>query len=256
MLSFVGLGLWDERSVTVRGQEAIRGADTVFGELYTSRLPGVSVEALERYHDTTIRVRDRAGVEGEPSPILEAGASGTAVFVTAGDPMISTTHVDLRVRAMDHGVETRVVHAPSAQSAASGLTGLQNYRFGKATTIPFAESHGGTGLPESVVETIEGNRDRELHTLAYLDIRASEERYMTADTGASRLVAAGVSGVGVAVCRAGSENPVVVADTLEALAGQSFGDPLHLLVLPGTVHDVEAEALQLFAGADPALLDA
>jgi len=43
MLTFVGLGLHDHRDVSIRGLEAIRRADTVFFEGYTSRLGGTSL---------------------------------------------------------------------------------------------------------------------------------------------------------------------------------------------------------------------
>ncbi|MFY4816086.1 diphthine synthase, partial [Haloarcula sp. AONF1] len=171
MLTFIGLGLYDERSVTVEGREALREADRVFAEFYTSRLVGADVADLEASHDVDIEVRDRAGVERDPEPILEAAASGDAAFLTAGDTMISTTHTDLRLRAEERGIETRVVHGVTAQSAASSLTGLQNYRFGKATTLPFPYAHGGDDVPASVVETIEANRERGLHTVVYLDIK-------------------------------------------------------------------------------------
>jgi diphthine synthase len=254
MLTFVGLGLHDERSVTVRGRDTIRDADRVFAEFYTSHLPGASVTDLEAAHDVDIEVRDRAAVEQDPGPILDAAQRGAAAFLTAGDPMVSTTHVDLRLRAAERGIETRLVHGPSAATAAAGLTGLQNYRFGPATTLPFPRAHGGGSVPQSVRETITANRDRGLHTLVYLDIKAEEDDYMTADTAAGLLAVAGVEGLAVAVCRAGSDEPVVSADALAALADQSFGDPLHLLVLPGELHEMEAEALQTFGGAPERLL--
>jgi diphthine synthase len=255
MLTFVGLGLYDERSVTVRGREAIREADRVFAELYTSRLAGATVAELESYHDTTIEVRDRAGVERDPGPILSAAREGGAAFLAAGDTMISTTHVDLRLRAHEHGIDTRLVHGTTAQSAASGLSGLQNYRFGKSTTLPFPDSHGGSGVPDSVLETIDANRERGLHTLVYLDIKAERGAYMTADEAAGLLADARGDALAVAIARAGSEDPVVAADRLPALANRSFGDPLHLLVVPGDLHHVEAEALVELAGAPERLLE-
>ena len=249
MLTFIGLGLYDERSVTVEGRDALRDADRAFAECYTSRLVGATFEDLESAHDVDIEVRDRAGVERSPEPILDAAADGDAAFLTAGDTMISTTHVDLRLRAHERGVETRLIHGVTAQSAASGLTGLQNYRFGKAVTLPFPDSHGADGVPPSVVESVEANRERGLHTVVYLDIRAEEERYMTADAAAGTLAEAWPDRLAVAVARAGSPDPLVVADRLAALADRTFGDPLHLLVIPGDLHHVEAEALRAFGGA-------
>ena len=264
MLTFVGLGLYDERSITVEGREAIAAADRVFAEFYTSKLAGATVEKLETYHGTAIEVRDRTGVERTPDPILEAAESGDVVFLTAGDTMISTTHVDLRLRAAERGIDTRVVHGTTAEAAAASLTGLQNYRFGKATTLPFPYAHGGEGVPGSVVETVADNRDRGLHTLVYLDIKVGtgpsgadpdHEEYMSADHAAGRL-AAELDAVGVVVARAGGPEPVVAADRLPALAGRDFGEPLHLLVIPGDLHVIERDALIELAGAPEASLPA
>ncbi|GAA0719310.1 diphthine synthase [Halorubrum trapanicum] len=264
MLTFIGLGLYDERSITVEGREALRGTDRVFAEFYTSRLVGADVADLEAYHDVDVEVRDRAGVERDPEPILEAAESGDAAFLTAGDTMISTTHTDLRLRAEERGIDTRVIHGVTAQSAASSLTGLQNYRFGKATTLPFPYAHGGDDVPASVIETIEANRERGLHTVVYLDIKVGtgptgpdpdHEEYMTADVAADLLAEAWDDELAVVVARAGSPGAVVAADRLSALAAREFGDPLHLLVIPGDLHHVEADALVGLADAPESLVE-
>lgn len=246
MLTFVGLGLYDERSVTIEGQEEIRAADRVFTEEYTSRLMGATVEELGEFHDVEIERRDRETVERDPGEILDAAEAGATVFLVAGDPMVSTTHVDLRLRAHRRGIDTWVVHGTSAVTAAAGLTGLQNYRFGRATTLPFA---AGRGVPPSVVDVIEGNLERGLHTLVYLDIDAEDERFLTADAAAGLLAEPCGDPLGVAVARAGSPDPLVAADRLSGLTKREFGDPLHLLVIPGSLHRLEAEALRAFAGA-------
>jgi diphthine synthase len=264
MLTFIGLGLYDERSVTVEGQDALRECDRAFAEFYTSRLVGTTVADLEAYHDVDIEVRDRAGVEQDPTPILDAAETEDVAFLTAGDSMISTTHVDLRLRAHARDIETRVVQGVSAQSAASGLTGLQNYRFGKATTLPFPYAHGGDDVPQSVVDTIEANRERGLHTLVYLDIKVDDptadaagleegEEYMTADYAAGLFAEGWADELAVVVARAGSPDPVVAADHLSELATRDFGGPLHLLVVPGDLHHIEADALRELAGAPESL---
>ncbi|WP_135829257.1 diphthine synthase [Halorussus halobius] len=254
MLTFIGLGLYDERSITVEGRDALRSADRVFAEFYTSRLLGASVADLESHHGVDIEVRDRAGVERDPEAILGAAEDGDAAFLTAGDTMISTTHVDLRLRAESRGIDTRVVHAPTAESAASGLTGLQNYRFGKATTLPFDYAHGAEGVPASVTDALDGNRERGLHTLVYLDIKAERDEYMTADHAAGLLADDYEDVLAVVVARAGSPEPLVVADRLSALADRDFGDPLHLLVVPGDLHHVEADALRALADSPEELV--
>ncbi|QLG48953.1 diphthine synthase [Natrinema halophilum] len=272
MLTFIGLGLYNERSITVEGRDALRAADRAYAEFYTSELIGTTIDDLESYHDTDIEVRDRAGVEQHPDDVLAAAESEDVAFLTAGDTMISTTHVDLRLRAHDRGIETRVIHGVTAQTATSSLTGLQNYRFGKSTTLPFPYAHGADGLPASVTETIDDNRSDGLHTVVYLDIKvgrgsagsqkashsddtADRDEFMTADVGAELLAAEYPDLVGVVVARAGSPGPLVEAGTMTELATREFGDPLHLLVIPGECHHLEADALVELADADRAALD-
>ena len=260
MLTFIGLGLYDEHSITAEGRKLLQEADRVFAEFYTSKLLGASVDDLEAAHDISIEVRGRAGVEQDPEAILAAAETDHVVFLTAGDTMISTTHSDLRIRAEKRGIETRVIHGVTAETAASGLTGLQNYRFGKAVTLPFPFVHGGGDVPPSVIDSIEANQARGLHTLVYLDIKVDyhkrrdgpddHEPYMTASDAAD-LLAGEWRGdqLAVVVARAGSPEPLVRADRLSALAKEDFGEPLHLLVIPGELHHVEADALRSLAGA-------
>ena len=44
MLTFIGLGLYDEESITVEGRGALADADRAFAEFYTSHLVGATVE--------------------------------------------------------------------------------------------------------------------------------------------------------------------------------------------------------------------
>ena len=45
MICFIGLGLYDEKDITLKGVEAARGCDKVYAELYTSPWQG-SLEQL------------------------------------------------------------------------------------------------------------------------------------------------------------------------------------------------------------------
>lgn len=254
MLSFVGLGLYDERSITVRGQDVLRAADRAVAEFYTSRLCGADVESLETFHDVTIEVLDRTGVEVDPSGVLKSASEDHVVFLTGGDPMVSTTHVDLRLRAVERGIDTQIVHAPSISTAAAGLTGLQNYRFGKATTIPFPGTFSET--PQSIIETIEDNQTRGLHTLCYLDLDEDGEESLSASRAAESIVGPLGDDLGVVVARAGSDDPLVTADRIRDLAKGEFGSGLHVLVIPGDLHEIEADALETIADAPAALLPA
>jgi len=257
MLTFVGLGLYDEMDITLKGLEAVRGADLVFAEFYTSCLTGTTLSRLEELYGKEIRVLSRGEVEENPKWLLEA-VGLDVVFLCGGDAMISTTHIDLRLRAVDMGIQTRIIHAPSIHSAAMGLCGLQNYRFGKSATIPFPYSVGGrTRVSVTPYQVLARNQELDLHTLFYLDIQ--DDRFMTIGEGIELLeraekeagggIEGGVRGLlGVGVARAGSLEPVVRAGRLGELAGFDFGPPLHVLVVPGSLHPLESEALVKLAG--------
>jgi diphthine synthase len=260
MLTFVGLGLYDEKDISVKGLEAVRAADAVYAEFYTSRIMGASLEGLERFCGRKIRPLSRRDVEVDPAWLEEAREKNLALLV-GGDPMISTTHLDLRLRAAEMGVATRIVHSSSIVTAAPGLSGLQNYKFGRSATIPFPYlARGKRILPQSPYEALLENLERNLHTLLFLDI--CDDRFMTVNQGAELLLElAAASGddalkgrLGVGIARAGSPDPTVKADLLSRLPSYDFGGPLHVLVVPAKLHFMEARALAVLAGAPSELL--
>ena len=255
MLFFIGLGLYDEKDISVKGLEAVRGADKVYAEFYTSRLMGASDQDLERLYGKEIHLLSRNDVEVEPAWIEEARDKDVA-FLIGGDPMVSTTHLDLRLRAMELGIKTRVIHSSSIITAVSGLTGLQNYRFGRSTTIPFDYVIRGKRIvPETPYIVASENLQRNLHTLLFLDIHNTE--YMTVNKGVELLLemeknaGGGVLGnaLGVGIARAGSDDATVKADRLCNLRNFDFGGPLHILVVPAKLHFMEAKALVALAAA-------
>jgi diphthine synthase len=253
MLTFIGLGLYDEKDVSIKGLEAIRDADVVYAEFYTSRLMGSSIERMEQLYGKNVIVLTREDVEQRPKEsVLRDAREKKVVFLTGGDTMVATTHVDLRLRAKKMGIETGIIHGASIQSAICGLTGLQNYRFGKAATIAFP--YRGI-VSETPYDTVKMNKANNLHTLLFLDIDR-EKGYMTVNEGIRLLrevegrrkegVAAGALCIGIA--RAGSPCPCVKAGNIEALESYDFGGPLHIMVISAELHFLEEEALQAFAG--------
>src|SRR5438132_570363 len=77
-LVFIGLGLDDERGITLRGLDEARAADMVFAEFYTSALRGASIEAVEKLIDRQIR---RLSPRDAIASLLRmASAIGTSEF--------------------------------------------------------------------------------------------------------------------------------------------------------------------------------
>ena len=52
----------------------------------------------------------------------------------------------------------------------------------------------------------------------------------------------------VGIARAGSDNPLVRAGTADTLKSVDFGPPLHILIVPAELHEMERSYLEMFAG--------
>lgn len=248
MLTFIGLGLFDKTDVSEKGLLCIRNADRVYLECYTSRLMGATFGDLEQYYGRPVTPLYRSDVEQAPDAMLAEAEQKDVVFLCAGDPMVSTTHADLRMRAAARGIRTMIIHAASIASAVCGLSGLQNYRFGKSCSLPFPQKNW---FPTTPLDVILSNLEQRLHTLVYLDIQ--DERYMTVPEAVALLEKMSADrGVTiplfVGIARAGSGEPVVRAGTAEKIRSLDFGPPLHILIVPAELHDMEREYLEMFAG--------
>jgi diphthine synthase len=98
---------------------------------------------------------------------------------------------------------------------------------------------------------IAGNLAQNLHTLVYLDIQ--DGRYMTVGEAVDLIeTIAAQKGVTiplyVGIARAGSDHPVVSAGSAGQVRATGFGPPLHILIVPGELHDMEKRYLEMFAG--------
>ena len=261
MFYLVGLGLFDEKDISLKGLECLKNVDKIYAEFFTSRLFGSSFEAIEELIGKKIEVLVRNEVEEEHIFIDEAKSSNVAL-ITGGDPLIATTHSDFLVQCSKRGIEFEVIHGSSILSSAPAISGLQGYKFGKVTTIPFPDYNF---YPKSPYEAIEENLKMNLHTLVLLDIQAHKNRYMTVNEGLKYLlnieeslerdglITADTLAMGIA--RVGSKDVIVHAGCISDLIGFDFGGPLHCIIIPSKLHIVEAEYLVEVAGADSSILD-
>jgi len=255
-LIFIGLGLYDENDITLKGLNELKNCNKVFAEFYTSKLVGFNKSYFEKNIGNTINVLSRSESE-KGEKILKYAQTEKVAFLVCGDPMIATTHVDLRIRAIKKGIETKIIHSGSIVTAAPGLLGLQNYKFGRTTTLAFPEKEY---FPTSQYQVIKQNKEMGLHSLVLLDIQADENLFMTANQGMELLLKMekklkeNVITEETVVCvvgQAGSDKPISEANTIINLLNKDFGQPLHCIVIPGKLHFMEIDALETFANLPP-----
>ncbi|KUL90170.1 hypothetical protein ZTR_02061 [Talaromyces verruculosus] len=267
MLYLVGLGLADEKDITVRGLEVVKSASRVYLEAYTSILL-VEKEKLEAYYGRPVIVADRELVETGSDDILENAKEVDVAFLVVGDPFGATTHTDLVLRARELGIPTKTIPNASIMSAI-GCTGLQLYNFGQTVSMVFFTE---TWKPSSYYDRVKENAQLGLHTLVLLDIKVKEQslenmargrkiyeppRYMTVAQCASQMLETeeerqegvyGPDSLAIGAARVGAPDQKLVAGTLKELTEVDMGKPLHSLVLLGKrAHDLERDYIEQFA---------
>lgn len=266
MLYIIGLGLSDEKDITVRGLELVKQADAIFLEAYTSILGGVPKEKLEAFYGKPVTVADRGMCENDADElIIDPAKEKNIAFLVVGDPVCATTHTDLVLRAKEVGVKVVMVHNASIMGAA-GACGLQLYNYGQTVSIPYFDDKW---RPTSFYPKIKYNRLGGMHTLCLLDIKVKEPdfdammkgrteflppRYMSVNVAAEQLLEAeetlgegvydGKKTLCVGLARMGQPTQIIVAGTLEELTQADLGGPLHSLIICGELHDLELDIVK------------
>ena len=259
MLYFIGLGLYSEDDISFKGFKALQSVDCIYAEFYTAQLMGGNIDNLIQKVDVPFVTLKREDVE-DRNVVIEEAKDKDIAFIVAGDPLMATTHTELYVEAMNKGIDTQIIHGSSIFSAAPGLSGLQAYKFGKTTTVPFPDENF---FPHSPYDAIKANKDMGLHTLVLLDIQAHNDRFMKINEAIdylSRIESERNENIFsddtivIGIARAGSPKPIVQGGTVKEVLEFDFGGPLHCMIVPGDLHFVEAEALIALAGVSRDLL--
>lgn len=264
-LHLIGIGLGDEKDITVNGLEAVKKSKKVYLEYYTSILTGTTVEKISEFYGKEIQILSREDVEQKAEIILNPSKDTDISFLVIGDVFGATTHTDLFLRAKKENIEIKY-HPNASILNAVGITGLELYKFGKTTSMVFFD---GDWKPSNVYDTIKDNLAQGLHTLILLDIKVAEPRkedllrgknkpqpprFMTVNECLEQLlelesihkkkiISKETKVIGCA--RIGTAN-IIKYDTIENISKCNFGKPLHIVIIPGKLHPIELEAITSF----------
>lgn len=252
VLYVIGLGLWDEKDITLRGLEAVRGSVRVYLEAYTSILMSEGYqERLEALYGKPILLAHREVVELQADDILANAAHEDVSFLVVGDPLSATTHTDLILRARQASppIAVKIIHNASIMTAIAS-SGLQPYNFGQTISIPFWTE---SWRPDSWLSRVQENNAIGNHTLVLGDIKVREQsqadmargieryqapRYMLIPQLITQLLAASTHHQGldtskatlsaeqtlaVALCRMGTDSELILSGTLGELL--ALGSP-------------------------------
>lgn len=225
---------------------------------------GSTIDELEKYYNKKIILLSREDVELNYHIILENAKIKNVVFLTPGDTMIATTHINLKIKATKMGIETNLIYGSSIHSAICSVSGLQNYKFGKSTSIsfPYTSNRGKKIISDYPYNTILNNYKNNLHTLVYLDLNIEKKKFMTVkealkillDISNNKLDKLIPNLLAIGISQVGSKNENIKLDLIKNFENFNIGPPLHILIIPGKLHFIEVEALHYFTKAPISLL--
>jgi diphthine synthase len=166
-----------------------------------------------------------------------------------GDALSATTHLDLMIRAKELGIETQIIHNATVFNAVAA-TGLQIYKFGKTTSIPFPQENFKVETPYDVIKQ---NKSIDAHTLVLLDLRPSEGKFMTAAEAVKILLDIEKrrkekiftkDTMCIACSMLGSSDQTIRYKKAKELLRENIPGIPQCLVVPGKLHFIEEDFVQ------------
>lgn len=269
MLHLIGIGVRKEH-INAEMLEAIKKSDKVFLEYYTSFYED-SFEELSKYIGKEIIICDREDIESKiEEKIFEPAKEKDISLLVIGDPLIATTHTDLILRTKELKIDTKVYNNVSIGNFIT-RTGLQFYKFGKITSIPFISEKF---MPRTPFMVYSDNHKMGAHTLFLLDLNPSNDiaykgnsKYLKAHEALEYLLKIPKIMVdneemeekdsyildedtpAVICSRLGFSDEEIVYDSIEGLIkidkAKNFKEPL-CIIIPGDMHEMEEKFLNQF----------
>ena len=244
MLYLISLGLADEKDMSLRALGAAKKCAKLYAEFYTTNISTDAGKLSELIGREVVEIK-RADLEENSSKIISQAKSMDIGILAGGDALSATTHISLLLDAKKAGIKTKVIHGSSVFTAVAE-TGLQLYKFGATTTVARPQKNYS---PISFYDTILGNKKKSLHSLILLDIGMSVKEAVEILLESEKIRKGNVFGKAaklVAACRLGLDGQLIKYGGLESLlTDDSFDKTPAVLILPGKLHVIEREFLEL-----------
>lgn len=246
MLLLVGLGIHGYAGLSAKALDSLLSIREIYVERYTSPMPESEIDGLKRLLNKDVKVVPRWFVE-DGKEILRLAKNTDVALLVYGDPLIATTHLDLRVRAEKGGIKTKVLHASSSITSIIGECGLHIYKIGKIITL--------TSERSSVTNTyyaVYNNLLSGSHTLILLEYNQDKNLFLKPNEALKILLESekdekreifSDETFAIVASRVGVDDQNIVSGKINSLMEIDFGEPPHSLVVPSSLHFTETDAL-------------
>ena len=248
MLWFIGLGISGISELSDNTISVIKNADTVYLESFTSPISETEKEQLANMCDGEFKIAKRWLVE-DGNEILENAKKREVVLISYGDPYIATTHLELKTRAVTDKIETKTIHSSSIVSSLIGEIGLQYYKVGKILTI--------MNDPKSMItpyNTISNNLLSKMHSVILLEYNEDKSFFLAPQDALSLLLDAekiqnrkiiSLDTFAIIASRIGKSDQSITSGKISNLIKKEFGNPPHTIIIPGSLHFTESNAVKI-----------
>lgn len=237
MLYLIGLGL-NEKSLSKEAIELIKRCKKVYLENYTVDFPYTHQALIDEIGKKFVEA-DREKVEG--LEIVDEAKKMDVALLVYGSPLTATTHITLIEEAILSGVKYRVMNNASVLDAVAE-TGLQLYKFGKITSMPYWKQ---SYEPDSFMEIVKENQSIKAHTLLLIDIgleirKAIQQLEKAAKNHEVKLNK-------LLVCQAlGTKKQKILYKDIEEIKEFSGVQKPYCIIIPGELHFMEKKMLEGF----------
>jgi diphthine synthase len=249
MLWFVGTGINGYRGLSLAAVDVLRKCSIIYGERFTSALADSDLQGLGSVLGKEVRPVQRWFVE-DGKEILETAKKNEVALVTYGDPLIATTHSELRSRAAKNSIKTGVLHSASGIASIMGETGLHVYKFGRMVTM-MSEPQSAISVYNTIFENLLAGS----HTLILTEYShdESQEPFFLDPTSVFKMlldverdqkyqIFSG-STFAVVASRVGMWDQRITSGKIGSLSKIDFGAGPHSVIVTGSLHFTEAEAI-------------
>jgi len=165
VLLIAGCGIYNG-SFTRELIRALDEADIVYVDLYTMPSAMWVLDALRPWMGK-VRIAGRELLEEKSRLIVSEAKISNVLVLSAGDPLVATTHQSLMAEAARMDVKVKYIPGISGVCVVKAYSGLSYYRFGRTTTIP---GPWRGFKPYSVMAVTYSNLCIDAHTLLLLDV--------------------------------------------------------------------------------------
>lgn len=250
MLWFVGTGIDGYRGLSVAALDVLRKCQVIYIERFTSAVSEGDIKGLNSLLEVNIQPVQRWFVE-DGRDIIESARTKNVALVTYGDPLIATTHCELRSRAARNSVKTAVLHSASGIASTIGESGLHVYKFGRMVTM-MSELHSAITVYNTVFQNLlTGNHTVILTEYSYND-ESKEPFFLNPSSVFNMLLDAerthkhqifSDDTFVVVASRVGMHDQKIISGKVGSVRQLEFGIGPHSVIITGALHFTEIQAL-------------